>query len=75
MQNESSAFDILKSLPPARQESLIRQATKEILNLIQSAHNAVGFPKTDGRWTPALAKDLEAFRQAILNPKQRQVEP
>lgn len=66
---EKSVADLLREMPVARRESVIRSAHEEIINLLEAVHLSVGFPKADGRWSPALAHDLEAVRQRILNPR------
>ena len=48
----------LRSLPPARQIALIRSASSSIIELLDGVHAAVGLPKTDGRWSPAISSLL-----------------
>lgn len=67
--------EILKALPPAKFEAAIRESKDEILVLVESVYNSVGFPKKDGKWSPILSHDLEAVRQAVMHPKRRKVEP
>lgn len=64
----ASAADILRQSPPAKRAALIRAAESEIVQLLESIHNAVGFPKDDGRWNSVLCLDLEGVRQRLLNP-------
>lgn len=67
--------ELLKAMPPAKFEAAIRESRHEILVLLESVYNSVGFPKKDGRWSPIMTHDLEAVRQAVMHPKKRKVEP
>lgn len=63
-----SAAEILRVAPPAKRSALIRAAEGEILELLDATHNAVGFPKQDGRWNSVLCTSLEAVRSRFMNP-------
>jgi hypothetical protein len=66
---ERPAHEILCAMPPAKRQAAIRAASDEIVALLGSVFNAVGFPKSDG-WTPMVGLDLEAVRRRILAPKE-----
>lgn len=66
--NDIPAHELLRAMPVARREAAIRAALPAVILLLESAFNAVGFPKEDGRWSSALAHDLEAVRKLILDP-------
>lgn len=68
------AHELLRQMPRAKREAAIRAANFEILVLLESIHNAVGFPK-EGSWSSMVCLDLEAVRQHILNPKKLPQEP
>lgn len=55
-------------MPLAKREAAVRAATSEIIVLLESVFNAVGYPKEEG-WSPVICHDLEAVRQHFLNPK------
>ena len=66
--SEPTAAQILKAAPPAKRDAMIRAARPELIELLDTAFNAVGFPKTDGRWNSAVCQSLEAVRQRFLDP-------
>lgn len=57
--------EILRSLPPAKRAAALRYAEHALIDLLDSAHQAVGFPKPKG-WNPVLCLDLEAVRRCVL---------
>ena len=67
-----TAAEILREAPPAKRAALIRAAHDELLELLDTTHNAAGFPKEDGRWNSAVCLSLEAVRQRFLNPTREQ---
>ena len=69
---EPTAAEILKSAPPAKRDAMIRAARAELIELLECTHNAVGFPKTDGRWSSAVCHSLEAVRQRFLHPAKKE---
>lgn len=69
-----SVSQILKAMPPAQRSGAIRGATPEIIELLDAVHRSVGFPKQNGEWSPALAHDLEAVSQQIINPRKLEEE-
>jgi hypothetical protein len=63
------AHELLAAMPPAKRHAAIRAASSEIIGLLGSVFDAVGFP-TEGKWTPVVGLDLEAVRERILAPKE-----
>lgn len=71
--NKQPVHEILAALPPARRRAVLNAALPEIIKLMHSVFNAVGFPKEDGTWSPVVAQDLEAVRKIVIEPPVRNI--
>ena len=65
MNRETPLADFITSLPNAKQFCAVRSARKQIIELIRECEFAVGYPKTDGKWSPVLAHMLQEVADRI----------
>lgn len=58
-----SAAQLLAEMPPAKRTAALRAAMPELFQLLGALHEAVGFPKDDGRWNSMVCQNLESVRK------------